>query len=385
MNTSTHQPHRAFTLVELLVVIAIIGVLIALLLPAVQAAREAARRMQCTSHLKQIGTAVHTFHQQRRGLPPTNLCNYSRPTFWFLILPYLEQTPVYEAMYNKGTNVGDNLQNGIARDVQLYRHGDENNSKPLEPGEIGGDFPGSTPAEKYAYVTRLGMIATYYCPTRRAPLEKMTNGGVVPSASWSGCDFGSTEGHRFGPTSDYAIAEYWMTPSDLSVKDTKIRHSFEIGNVNNVAAALPACRSPFRFTNYPGDGSWGAHNMGYWVPRDTMTWWADGSSNQIIVGEKHMAPEHLYVTEADGTWLVSHQNAAPGTMRGFHADYPLARGPNDTVACTQPHMRFGSWHPAVCNFVMGDARVQSVSTNVSSVDILDWLVHVNDGASVRLP
>ncbi len=92
---------RAFTLVELLVVIAIIGILVALLLPAVQAAREAARRASCLNNMRQLGLAVHNFHDVRRRLPPSGLIGKTgadmdprtgKQISWLVLtLPYLEQ------------------------------------------------------------------------------------------------------------------------------------------------------------------------------------------------------------------------------------------------------------------------------------------------------
>lgn len=97
MAGSTHQRSRAFTLVELLVVIAIIGILIALLLPAVQAAREAARRSQCLNHLKQLGLAMHNYHDSFKSLPYGAAASWGHGWHNF-ILPYIEQTALYDTI-----------------------------------------------------------------------------------------------------------------------------------------------------------------------------------------------------------------------------------------------------------------------------------------------
>ena len=142
-----------FTLVELLVVIAIIGILIALLLPAVQAAREAARRMQCANNLKQIGLGVHCFHEARGGIVPCHLTGIGHAGWGALILPYLEQ---------------GNLVDGIDMEAPWYF------------------FPDAVVSEQ---------IPAYYCPSRAR--------SVRLSSDWN-ARFGHSHPDG-GALSDYAM------------------------------------------------------------------------------------------------------------------------------------------------------------------------------------
>ena len=115
-----NEIHRGFTLVELLVVIAIIGILLALLLPAVQAAREAARQTTCRNNLKQLGVALHGFHDLRRKFPPSasKSANGGLRENWVIkILPFMERKPLFE-QFDLTVDISDPV-NEVVRSTQL--------------------------------------------------------------------------------------------------------------------------------------------------------------------------------------------------------------------------------------------------------------------------
>jgi prepilin-type N-terminal cleavage/methylation domain-containing protein len=121
MNQRACSPQRrsGFTLVELLVVIAIIGILVALLLPAVQAAREAARRMSCSNNMKQLGLALHNYHDTFKYFPPHSL-NFNKLAWHVHLLPFIEQKNLYDQFdVGKVYNVAPNYNLGLTP-VEAY-------------------------------------------------------------------------------------------------------------------------------------------------------------------------------------------------------------------------------------------------------------------------
>jgi prepilin-type N-terminal cleavage/methylation domain-containing protein/prepilin-type processing-associated H-X9-DG protein len=177
--------HRlGFTLVELLVVIAIIAVLIGLLLPAVQKARESANRAWCANNLKQLALAAHTYHAANGSLPRDNLYSYdpTQPNWSWLanLLPYLEQNDLYRA-----ANIGGDPPNAINQSLPQIAQRVKVFLCPSDPDAWRG--PRSYPSNFDMLDPVLGPL-TYEVTSYRANIGSNWDGGPPGSPLWWGTD-----------------------------------------------------------------------------------------------------------------------------------------------------------------------------------------------------
>lgn len=365
------KKRKAFTLVELLVVIAIIGILIALLLPAVQAAREAARRMQCTNHLKQFGTAIHNFHDTKSGLPPTTPGDCRLSTF-FLLAPYYEQQPLWDMLMLRTNNMADRVHG------EWYKAQSEEDK------------------------TAMASIPIFKCPTRRGSgVSKVEMEDLTSESVWSNgdnaplgprCDYAipMSKGPRFEDVTQFQEKTYndnghWQNYRNPFDRDAIGTHCgpFRVAIVKRMDTSQPEYLDP---------------GFVQWKPRDTFSWIKDGTSNQFLMGEKHIPLSRLNqcpqggqvwdcgILCTGGDWRehVYARGLANHQPEGLTLQQLLVSSPASFADGHPGQYSFGSWHPGTCNFLFGDGVVKGLSNTTNEL-IMCQLGCVNDGQSVSIP
>jgi len=341
VNEPSHSiVRKGFTLIELLVVIAIIAILIALLLPAVQQAREAARRTQCKNNLKQIGLALHNYHDNFNVFPPGGIASttagapYQGWGWSVMILPHMDQSPLYNQINFSLTMDAARTQAGspLATSISAFRC----------PSDVGGQVVANVDE-----VTTVGGTATTYA----GQFARSNYPGVVGYSSVA------------------------------------------IGSVQppvGIIAGTPPTTTLYR-------GIFGANSrMGI---RD-MT---DGTSNCVVVGERYTpaaggqnpgpqpvghgiwigTPNPLTadgVAMTLGDTAVSATNPNPATAPFTPIGYRI-NGNNSGSAPRGQTSGFGSMHTGGCHFLIGDGTVRFISENIDTTMYRN-LGTVNDGNTI---
>jgi prepilin-type N-terminal cleavage/methylation domain-containing protein len=339
---------RAFTLVELLVVITIIGILMALLLPAVQSARETARRLTCGNQLKQLGLGLHHYAQCHGVFPPGCIvstygqdvidsgnvadCHECYDTWaeasavampgkhgtsWMLLLlPFIEQTNVYSQWQFDRPVLGNSVVATM-------------------------DIPG------------------LYCPSRRSQIR--TGDPKMLSNAWrsGGTDYGGCIGRRDG----------WMN------QISPYHHRFVSNDVSS---------------RWHPQWYWGVFRPNYGTPVSDIR---DGTSNTLMIGELQRLTPDLGATGSEVYNRTSYDGWALGgvaTLFSVSIEVTANRTPDDATGAINNHFfeSPGSEHAHGAHFAMADGSVHFLSSSIDSKDnksLLPLLGSIADGQPVQVP
>ncbi len=322
--------HFGFTLVEMLVVIAIIGILVALLLPAVQQARESARKNNCCNNLKQMANAFLQHHEQRRFYPtggwgfdwvgdPDRGFSLGQPGGWlYNILPFIDQQNLW--ILGQGAAYGSPKYNAA---VQMNE----------------------------------GAVALAICPSRRFAQAYPTN-------QWNCCN------------------AYYDGNGDTLNTPVKIKTCYVV-NIGDTQVTIPLISgTPYPPNNYAlGDGGafpWPAQSTWTGICNMRSEWTAahvsDGTSKTAMLGEKLIDPNCYFNGNDGGDDWTAISGQQDDTSRGAFCNYggnPPNNPPNGCLvpirdsAGYQNSNMYGSAHPVSCNFAVCDGSVRSLSFAVN--------------------
>ena len=428
MKTSTNR--RGLTLTELLAVIAIIGLLMGLLLPAVQNVRESARRNACSNNLKQVGGAVHNYMQANNGFPPA-LTGAGGLSFWAVILPYADQMPTADKFdYGAGYFPFNWILNA----------------------QCDADIAGKSYANRQNSIAMAGP-AYMTCPSRRQPgglnlaFRNNQTYGITPTRFGTAtCDYAllkvdntgtgtqlvqASNGQLVIPTSPRlyfrsAVSLNALTPPSVvtwpaelsraraamqATDQQALRLAMSGNNLNLVCIdqnsmsdaryGNNAASPPVLVNGQPGVKPLTRTWLGNAGPGCTPGSLLDGLSMTAIIGEKHLESWEINSSSGfdaspwgggcpqcgstEAAWMAgpgrslphtfgvtSNENVLPASVWGG-----IARGPAEVRVSAGPFL--GSWHPGICNFLMADGAVRPIDPSLP-IRTLASLGHVSDGA-----
>jgi prepilin-type N-terminal cleavage/methylation domain-containing protein/prepilin-type processing-associated H-X9-DG protein len=324
----------AFTLVELLVVIAIIGILVALLLPAIQAAREAARRTQCANSLKNLGIAAHGYHVTKRyfpiGMEMMTGLNNTKSTFFVEMLPYLEEAALYDLWDFKQPF------NNVSSDPAKSRAG-----------------------------TAMPMLL---CPSDQ--FEQTTFQLTGAAAAFPGTASHGGVGGWYSATSyvgNYGTGSYYVQFSQFEIKPN---------GVFFVTGTDPKLKDQ--------KSGGGMHTSVASHFNKKVRTILDGTSSTLMMGEKFHQDDFFDTWTSNNSGLKMYQVSAWGWLGGMkgtaHVMASSAVPINSTMLnftnqannITAQDKRFNAWgsgHPGGVNFLMCDSSVRFVSDTVSPITL----------------